>query len=81
MSRAALTILRVRSLALLRDDLEVGRRDLRMVALNVCNALVVPTAVLASQATVGGVDITSRVDPVEVDVGRGEPGESAKGKN
>ena len=81
MSRTTLAILGVLCLPLLRDKLEVGGREFGMVALDVSDALVAVTAVLSSQAAVRRVDIASRVDPVEVDVGRGEPSASAEGKN
>lgn len=67
--RAALAVLGVLGLALLGNDLEMGRRDLRVIALDVGNTRVVVTAVLTSQAAAGSVDIAGRVDPVEVDVG------------
>jgi hypothetical protein len=66
--RTTLTVLGVLGLPLLWDDLEVGRRDLGVVALDVGDTVITVT-VLSGQAAAGGVDVASRVDPVEVDVG------------
>lgn len=69
MCRTALAVLGVLGLPLLGDNTEVRRRYLGVVTLDISDALVVVTTVLASQAAAGVVDIAGRVDPVEVDVG------------
>lgn len=74
-----LAILGVLGLPLLWDNAAVGGGNLRVITLDVRNALAVAAAVLSSQTAVGVADIAGGVDPAEVDVGRGEPGESAKG--
>lgn len=79
--RTTLAVLGVLGLPLLGNDLEVRSRDLGVVAPDIGDARAVLTTVLASQAAVGCVDIAGRVDPAEVDVGRGEPGESAEGND
>ena len=79
MGRATLAILGVLVLSLLRDDAKVGSRDLGVITLDVRNTRALISAVLSSKTAVGVVDIAGRVDPAEVDVGRGEPGESAEG--
>ncbi len=69
MGRAALAILGVLVLPLLRDSAEVRGRDLGVVTLNIRDTLAAFAAVLSGQAAVGGVDIAGRVDPAKVDVG------------
>lgn len=65
----ALSVLGVLGLPFLRNKATVGRRNLRVVALDVRNALVVIAAVLSAQTAAGLSNIASRVDPAEVDIG------------
>jgi hypothetical protein len=77
--RTTLAVLGVLGLPLLGNDLEVRSRDLGVITLDIGDARAVLTTVLACQTAIGCVDVAGRVDPAKVDVGRGEPGESAEG--